>query len=430
MNTLRDTHEIKGKNVLIVGYGKEGESVHRYIARVHPDIHVSIADKKSIEPTAPVVSVYTGDQWLRDVGQFDTIVHSPGVSKDLPELQVFVKRGGWITSSTNIFFSRIPPMVIGVTGTKGKSTTTSLIGHILSQKYNDVRVIGNIGKPALDYCEGETSDTIYVFELSSHQLSDARYSPNIAVILPIVPEHLDYYDSFEAYWQAKAHIVAFQQHKDVVVYNNDNTITKKIAETSSAKKILYSPDAIEAGIKIKLQGNTENISAAVATCSLFDLSKEEVWHGVETFVPLPHRLEFVGEYKHVRFYNDSLSTIPEALMHAVQALGSDTETLIVGGYDRGVSYANLGAFLNTSSVKTLILMGKTGKKIKDALGDMSRVVCVDASTMEEAVRLAYTHTAAGKICALSPASTSFDQFKDYKDRGEQFISWVKKVASE
>ncbi len=425
----KHTNEIRGKNVLIVGYGREGASVHRYLALSCPNIRISIADKKIIAPKFPVITTQTGERWLADLHHFDTIVRSPGVSKDTPELVSYCKGGGWLTSATNIFFSRNPAMVIGVTGTKGKSTTSSLIGHLLSQKFSDVRVVGNIGKPALDFCANETHGTIYVFELSSHQLSDVRYSPNIAVVLPVVSEHLDYYGSFDAYFAAKSRMVMFQKEKDSVVYSSESETATAIAVRSKGRKIVYTPSDTSLNFSTALLGNKENIAAAVSTCLLFGLPREYIQNGLRTFIPLPHRLEFIGEHKGIRFYNDSLATIPEATIHAIQALGPATETLIAGGFDRGISYEDLGKSLSRSSIKTLILMGATGRRVSDALQTHNHAITsIEVLTMKDAVEAAYTHTASGKICVLSPAATSFDQFKDYKDRGEQFAFWVKRLA--
>lgn len=430
--TLHHESEIRGSDILIVGYGREGESVHRYIVKNYPKVRVSIADKKSVVPLFPVLKMYSGKQWLSSLEDFQTVVRSPGVPDTLSELVSYKAKGGFITSSANIFFSRTKQMVIGVTGTKGKSTTASLIAHLLLEKLKDVRVVGNIGKPVLDYIEDETKETIYVFEMSSHQLSDIRYSPKIAIILPVVSEHLDYYGSFEKYYEAKARIILFQTKKDSVIYNKNCETAKGIAQRSKARKVAYNTQKSEVFANAILLGNKENIKAAFACCGLFSLSEEEMEKGLFTFVSLPHRLEFVGKYKDIRFYNDSLATIPEATIHAIQSLGDKTETLIAGGFDRGVSYEKLVVFLVHSFIKTIILMGQTGKKLAIMLrsNKENHMNIIEASSMEAAIRAAYKNTKEGKICVLSPAATSFDQYTDYKDRGEQFAFWVKRVAAE
>lgn len=429
---LHHESEIRGSDILIVGYGREGESVHRYIVKNYPKTRVSIADKKLVVPLFPVLQMYSGKQWLSSLYNFQTVVRSPGVPETLSELASYKAAGGFITSSANIFFSRTKRMVIGVTGTKGKSTTASLIAHLLSEKLADVRVVGNIGKPVLDYIEDETKETVYVFEMSSHQLSDIRYSPQIAVILPVVPEHLDYYGSFEKYYEAKARIVLFQTKKDSVIYNKNCETAKVIAQRSKARKVAYNTQGGKTYGNAALLGNKENIRAAFACGTLFSLTRAEMEKSLFTFVPLPHRLEAVGVYKGIRFYNDGLATIPEATIHAIQSLGDKTETLIAGGFDRGVSYEKLVEFLVHSFIKTIILMGQTGKRLAIILrsNKENHMNIIEAPSMEAAVRAAYKNTKEGKICVLSPAATSFDQYKDYKDRGEQFVAWVKQVAAE
>lgn len=384
--------EILGKSVLIVGYGREGKSVEAWLTKHYPHAEISVSDSWHI-PQKP----------------FDTVIRSPGVSP------FTLRVSGHVTTATNIFFSRVKGITIGITGTKGKSTTTSLIAHVLSAHCKDVRLVGNIGKPMLDELDSSTKDTVFVIELSSHQLADIRYSPHIAVLLDVVPEHLDYYPNFEAYKQAKENIFRFQKQGDHVIYSDTSLVD----------------------YPTKLIGNEKNISAAVRVARLLHVPEEVIQKSLATFTPLPHRLEFVGEHKNIRFYNDSLATIPEATIHALNALGPEVSTLIAGGYDRGLSYEKFGAYLAESHVKTLILFPDTGEKIWKAL-QVTRVGPVTqvgrnvqklvVTSMEEAITLAYTHTPKGNICLLSPASASYNLFRDYEDRGNQFKEWVKKLS--
>ncbi len=387
--------EIHGTSVLILGYGREGKSTHAWLQKHYPKLRIGIADKKR-----------DGDQYLRNLSGYDTVIRSPGVSPYSAEIAEYLRTGGYITTATNIFFSLVRGKTIGVTGTKGKSTTTSLIAHILSGAHKDVRLVGNIGKPMLDEVDSSTADTIFVIELSSHQLVDIRYSPHIAVILGIVPEHLDYYPDFASYKHAKENIFRFQKPGDHLVRN----------EQENSK------------FKTRLLGNAKNISAAVAVSRLMDVTESIIKKQLDTFVPLPHRLELVGEFEGVKYFNDSLATIPEATVHALDALGPRVTTLIAGGFDRGLSYEALGNRLAKSSVKTLILFPDTGKKIWESIHEKSGIEMYDAHSMEEAVQIAASHTPKGKICLLSPASASYNLFRDYADRGDQFKEWVKKLA--
>ncbi|OGG24069.1 UDP-N-acetylmuramoylalanine--D-glutamate ligase [Candidatus Gottesmanbacteria bacterium RIFCSPLOWO2_01_FULL_43_11b] len=399
-------NEIRGKKILILGFGREGQSVKRFLAAHYPNIIINTADQKD------------GKDYLKHLNEYDTVIRSPGIPSRLQELVDYKKNSGWITTATNIFFSQRKGITMGVTGTKGKSTTASLTAHILKQKFSDVRLVGNIGSPMLDHLDGVTNKTIFVIELSSHQLEDIRYSPHIAILLPIVPEHLDYYASYDAYVRAKTNIIRFQTKKDVVIFHST---VKKIAETSLGKEIPIVDSKFSAPT---LRGNTTNIQAAVTVAKYFDISGDTIKKSLGTFHPLPHRLEFVGEYKKIRFFNDSLATIPEATIHALRALGSDVETLIAGGFDRGLDYTILRDYLNKHPVKTLILFPDTGEKIGRDVSIQKFFV----RSMEEAVKLAYKHTPKNKICLLSPASASFNLFKDYEDRGNQFKDWVRKLA--
>lgn len=401
------TDEIRGNRIVILGYGREGKSTHRFLKTHYAHLKIGVADKKD------------GKDYLQRLNEYDTVIRSPGIPSGLQELTDYKKQRGWVTTATNIFFSRQPAgkgATIGVTGTKGKSTTASLIAHILKQKFSDVRLVGNIGKPMLDHLDGATKNTIFVIELSSHQLDDIRYSPRVAVLLPIVPEHLDYYENFSAYEHAKSNIVRFQKKEDVVIFHPR---VRKIAQLSQGVKISI-PSYKE---KSSLLGNRENISAAVAVAKYFGISESIIKKSLETFIPLPHRLEFVGQYHGIKFYNDSLATIPEATIHALEAL-KNVDTLITGGHDRGLSYKKLSEYIHSHPIKTLILFPDTGEKIgRDVVSKKYYV-----RTMEEAVRLAYKHTRKGKICLLSPASASFNLFKNYEDRGNQFKEWVKKIG--
>lgn len=409
---------IMSDSVLILGYGREGKSVHRFFIDNFPFIKIAIADREKIKPINKHSILYSGKDYLSHAKEFTTIVRSPGVS---PSDDKFVQ----VTSSTNIFFSQANGRVVGITGTKGKSTTSSLIARILESSYSDVRLIGNIGNPSLDSLKGSSNKTIFVFELSSHQLADCRFSPSIAVVLDVVSEHLDYYKDFSSYVKAKENIVRHQKASDFVIFNKEHKISSKIAQKSTGKKLSFSQKDIHkfmnvSQISLLGKGNLENVMAAVVVGRLFGVSDREIRKAVKNFVPLEHRLEYIGEFRKVRFYNDSLATVPQATIHALEALGDDVETLIAGGFDRGIDFSKLNKFLEMSSVKNLILFPTTGKRILKEKASRFNV-----STMEKAVKIAFEKTAKGKICLLSPASASFGIFKDYDERGKKFKKLVR-----
>jgi len=412
------TNEIRGNSALILGYGREGKSVHAWLKKQYPSLHIAIADKKT-----------DGDAYLDHLGDYDSVIRSPGVSPYSGKIQEYVQNGGHVTSATNIFFSLVKGMTVGVTGTKGKSTTSSLIAHILAAHYTDVRLVGNIGTPMLDQLDSGNRDTVFVIELSSHQLSDVRYSPHIAVLLGIVSEHMDYYRDFSSYVSAKSNIIRYQKESDVMVYNPDHP---EVASVVRMGKAAHKPFHVnESGVSAShILGNAENIAAAVVVARVIGISQEVINRQLTTFTPLPHRLEFSGEYHGIRFYNDSLATIPQATIHALAALGPEVSTLIAGGYDRHLDYSVLGAYLDKHPVGTLILFPDTGKRIWDALPERAKkqTHVYHVKSMEEAIRLAYANTPKGAICVLSPGSASYNMFRDYADRGEQFKVWVKKIG--
>lgn len=453
--------EIQGSSVLILGYGREGQSTHRYIATKYPDIKVGIADQKEeiVPVTGSSVSLHLGANYLSAVSDYETIIRSPGISIQTLELQKALETGKQITTETNLFLAKAPGIVIGVTGTKGKSTTASLIAHILSTSYQDVRLVGNIGEPALDHLSGASNDTIFVAELSSHQLEDVRYSPHIAVILNIVPEHLDYYGDFERYMQTKGNIVKFQKNDDVVIFNPSHEIIANICANILSKKMTFSTEEgvgltcfvkdgqilIQEGdsiyplvsineLSVKGRGNLENVLAATTTASVLKIPIDKIQSAIEDFAPLPHRLEPAGEYKGIRFYNDSLATIPEAVINALEALGGDVETLIAGGFDRGLDFTILGQYLSERQLKTIILFPETGQKLWTALCQFTpegkRPQKYEVKTMKAAVQIAFQATTPSKICLLSPGAPSFGIFKDYADRGDTYKELIKEMGRE
>ena len=477
--------EIKGTKILLLGYGREGQSTHRFLINNYPGVKISITDEKDVRPVATTENIWNGADYLKHLDGFTTVIRSPGIPAHLHELKNFQKSGGWVTSATDIFFSVCPGKTIGITGTKGKSTTSALIADILATKYSDVRLAGNIGNPMLDALDGASERSIFVIELSSHQLEDARFSPHVAVILNIVPEHLDYYKNFSAYKRAKSHIVTFQNPANAVIFNPSHQTAAEISQVSKGKKYEFSLEARDGSVtwvdknkiyskiaeetrfiintdEISLIGNLENILAAITVGALYGVPAEKIGEAVTTFKALPHRLELVGEFKGRIFYNDSLATIPEATMHALDALGENVETLLVGGFDRGLDYTELGVYLaHRRGLKNLVLFRDTGKRIWTAIqsasskppyrhsresgnpvfsGDsgspyqstgqapagMTKINKFDVSSMEEAVQLAFKKTSPGKICLLSPASASYNLFRDYAERGDRFKEFIRK----
>ena len=391
--------ELKNKKILILGFGREGKDTLLFLKKKFPSKKIGIADRKF------------GKNYLNKIKDYDVVIKAPGIPfKILPK--VSLKK---ITTQTEIFFDNCLSKIIGVTGTKGKSTTASLIYAILKKAGLKVHLVGNIGQPVLLSLLKAKKDDIFVYELSSHQLYNLKKSPQVAVLLNIYEEHLDYYKDFKDYIKAKANIAKYQTKKDFLVYNSRNSYVKSIAKKSKAKRIAF-------------QGKyySEDMEAAKKVARIFKIPQKTISAAIKGFRFLPHRLEYVGKFQGIKFYNDSLATIPGATIGALDYL-KNAQTLIAGGFDRGINYEKLGKEINKSKVKTLILFPGTGKRILKAVVQASSrpVKHFFVKDMKNAVKLAYQHTEKGKTCLLSPASASFGLFKDYEERGNSFKKFVK-----
>jgi len=398
--------ELQDKKILILGFAREGKDTLLFLRKKFPKKQIGIADQTQ------------GKNYLKKIKKYDVVIKSPGIPNW--KIAPFLKKGQLLTSQTEIFFEECPGMIIGVTGTKGKSTTTSLIHAVLKKGGVRSHLIGNIGEPVLKYLGRATPSDVFVYELSSFQLENLKRSPRIAVLLNIYPEHLDHHGSFAKYVWAKANIAKHQTAEDFFIYNAKSKIAVNIAKLSKAQKLSFSPARSRSGQAKNLWlASTE---PAKIIGSLFGISKQKINQAIQTFKPLEYRLERIGECDGITFYNDSLATIPEATIAAIEVLGPKVHTLIAGGFDRGLSFEKLGKKIAKSKVKTLILFPTTGKKILRAIPHPPKSFF--AKNMREAVRLAYQHTPKGKICLLSPASSSFNLFRDYRDRGEQFKTFV------
>ena len=423
LDTLRQNWY--GARILILGFGREGQDTFLFLRKLFPKKILGIADiKYKIRDTRyeiQNVKWHIGRDYLKALKDYDIVIKSPGIPfKILPKSAL--KK---IVTQTDIFFNNCPGKIVGITGTKGKSTTASLIYKILKQGRVKAHLVGNIGKPVLNLLFSATPKDVYVYELSSHQLYNLKKSPHIAVFLNIYPEHLDYYRNFKEYTAAKSNITRYQKKDDYLVYNSEDKIASEIAKKSKAKK---NP--------IKGKYYALNRAAARAVGKIFKISTKVIAKAIKAFKPLPHRLELVGTFKGITFYNDALSTIPETTILAMEALGKRVQTIFLGGFDRKINFKKLAkSVLKNKNIKNIILFPTTGEKIwkeivKSARGRASiqlpRHFFVD--NMPDAVKLAYQHTQKGKICLLSCASTSFSIFRDYKEKGNLFKKYVKKFA--
>jgi len=361
---------------------------------------------------------------------YDVVFRHPPTRPDL-------LTGANVSSVTQEFFEKCPAPIIGVTGTKGKGTTSTLIAKILEAAGKKVHLVGNIGKPSLDALPNIQADDFVVHEISSFQLWDLTISPHISVVLMIEPDHLDVHKDMDDYVGAKANIAKFQTVKDWLYHHPTNELSLKIAESGNANKQPYMSQSnayVQDG-KIFLEGqeimsvdevgligkhNLENICAAVAATRHLVDDKEVIKRALTEFKGLENRLEFVREVSGVKYYNDTFSTAPMATRAAVVAF-DDPEILILGGADKRINFADLADVITKKSVKKVLLIGEIKQKIAEALksAGYNNFELVDGG-MPEIVARASVVADSGDIVLLSPGTSSFDMFKDYKDRGRQF----------
>lgn len=343
-----------------------------------------------------------------------------------------------------------PPTVIGVTGTKGKSTTATAIHHLLQHAGFSANLGGNIGVPPLDLVKSlqtnSNDQTYVVLELSCHQLARLSSSPKIAVVMAVTPEHLDYYPDFASYQKAKANICRFQTDSDLTIFNLDNDASAQIAQLSPGKKLSISQNnsvadayltndqlvvqnqTVIATSQLKLVGQHSclNLLPSVLISLQLGMNPQQIREGLLTFTGLPHRLQLIAEHQRVKYYNDSLATTPEATIAAIQAFPTQPIILIAGGFDRGLDYSNLAQMIGESSVKTTLLLPTTGEKIARSLAQetQTQLLIEQVPDLKIAVERAKQLAQPGDVVLMSPASASFNQFKDYAERGETFARLV------
>ncbi|MCP6718010.1 MAG: UDP-N-acetylmuramoyl-L-alanine--D-glutamate ligase [Patescibacteria group bacterium] len=430
-------NKLKNKKILILGLGIEGMDTLKFLRKSFPQKVIAIGDKlrfNQLNSEAQTtikkdkkLRLHLGESYLGFLKYYDSIIKTPGIPPKV--LKPFLEKGQKITSQTEIFFNNCKGKIIGITATKGKSTTASLIYEILKKNKLKAYLVGNIGKPMLSLLSSDKKENVYVCELSSHQLVSLKKSPDIAVFLNIYSEHLDYYENFKQYLSAKSNITKHQGKNDYLVFNSKNKLINQVAKKSKAQKIPISSVKIKR-IETLLKGefNVENIKAAIAATRLFKIKDKDILKAIKTFKPLAHRLECIGTYKGIKFYNDALSTVPEATIAALDALGNNVETIFLGGLDRGIDFKGLAKRILKSRIKVLILFPDTGGKIYKQIVELdknSKFKAIMVLNMKDGVKLAYEHTKKGKICLLSTASPSFSLFKDYKEKGNLFKKYVK-----
>ncbi len=460
------------RSLCILGLGREGHSTYNYFRTLFPKRHIFLFDEKPLEALTTWHEIAKTDEAI--VSFHTTIPQgalvqpvifcTPGIPPTRPIYQALETLSPSWSSNLEVFFSTLPQHVktIGVTGTKGKSTTASVIFHLLKTANLPVVLAGNGGTPALEVLTevenlSKTNPTVYVvLELSSHQLSRISYSPSIAVVQNITPEHLDYYPTFEHYVAAKTQIVRNQHADDLVIYCADYPESTKLATTSAAQKLSFSLQSQPATIqvatnnanltidskeiisldKLPLLGthNIINYIPGILIAQKLGISHSEIADGLRSFKPLQHRLEVVPTSDGVLYINDSLATTPEATMAALDSVSDKPCILIAGGHDRHLDYHELAQAILKHKVKALILFPPTGETIIHHIYQLEPTNTVlmsnyfKVTNMWEAVKKATSLAKPGDAVLLSPAAASFGIFKDYQDRGEQFKQAVAELS--
>ncbi len=456
MNTQQFFRYLKGKTVAFCGVGR----THMPLIKLFQEkgAVVTVRDQRPLEKLGENgeilqslgVELRLGEDYLQDLNE-DIIFRTPGMRYHLPQLEEARARGCAVTSELELFFRLCPCKIYGVTGSDGKTTTTSIIAEFLKAQGRTVHLGGNIGKPLLPEIESIAPEDVAVVELSSFQLISMRESPDVAVVTNLSPNHLDVHKDMQEYIDAKKNILLHQGALSRTVLNAGNDITAAFAPEVRGDCWMFRRGApVERGVwcdgesiyvhgekllevsQIKIPGwhNVENYMAAIAAV-WGDVEPQTIRHVAETFAGVEHRAEFVRELGGVKYYNDSIATSPTRVISGMLSLFPQKILMIAGGYDKHIPFEPLGPAV-CEKVKTLILLGSTAQKIQDAVmaAPQYREGCPEilrVETMEEAVAAAAAHAQPGDIVSLSPACAAFDLYPNFEVRGRHFKEIVNKL---
>ncbi len=412
---------LRGKKILIAGFGREGQSTLRFIQKFLPHATVGIADRnesafKDVDKQR--YNLYYGDDYLNATSDYDIVIKTPGISVK----EIDIDRN-MISSQTDLFLEAFHSQVIGVTGTKGKSTTSSLIYHLLKESGKDVILAGNIGIPVFDCVQNINRRTIIVYELSAHQLQFIKKSPHVGILLNIFEEHLDHFGTFEKYKEAKINVLRYMDVEDIAILNNKLCFESLILDKKYVDFENYNFDDYNIkwnNIPVLGEHNKLNVKAALCACYAFGLTVSELITHLYTFKPLEHRQEYVGTFNGVKFFNDSISTIPQATIAALNTI-KNVNFLLLGGFDRGIDYKPLAEFLKYNELSHILITGEAGQSIKKQLQNVGyEGEVLEYEDMESAFILIKKYAKEGDVCLLSPAASSYDRYKNFEERGNIF----------
>ncbi len=475
------TNSLINKKIVLLGLGREGLSTYLFLRKLFPQMRLAVADEKSklpdsLQKDANLIT-HLGENYLDQLDQYDVIFISPGIPFSTPQVQKAISAGAKLSSNMQLFLEIIQefkedsaksianlptPVVIGVTGTKGKSTTASMIHHVLSTNNIASSLIGNIGQPALGQINKVTSNDCFVIEMSSHQLSTLSLSPDIAVIQEITSEHLDYYQDTGEYVRSKEAITKYQKVEQYVIFNQHKQNTAKIASLSPGRKINFVTSELENSENIDIQvylksqkltfrdnneeepiiktsevpllgkHNLENVAPSIIVGKLFGLRSIQIATAISSFSSLPYRLEKVATVNGVLYVNDSMATMPDAAISALSCFGESQIVLLAGGHERQQDFIPFAKAIVNSNVKAIAFFPANGERLWQEVQNQLQLAesnkTIDAKvvhSMAEAFEFAKKHVNSGDVVLLSPGAASFGIFNDYADRGNQFRKMVK-----
>lgn len=441
-------NELNGKNIAILGFGREGQSSYKFIKKHCKDYKISILDladiRDNFKEKYPMdkVDFVIGSTYLDNLSIYDLIIKTPGVSLKDIDISNFEDR---ISSQLELFFKYYGQNAIAITGTKGKSTTASLIYEVIKEQKANSFLMGNIGIPVFDQIEEYDENSSLVVEVSSHQAEFLNYSAHIALILNLFEDHLDKAGTLEHYHEIKMRLFKKQKKDDLAFYFYDNDALKVKVEKAELKTNFYAlsldekqdiykednkyyfkdKEIYDEADARELLGkhNVINIVFALAVCEALGFDNKKARRAVSKFKTIEYRNEKIGEVNGVSYYVDTLATIPEATIASIDALKS-VETLIFGGLDRGIDYSSLIEYFNQSEIKNYIAMPATGNKIAKEIKAANIYYIED---LEDAVNKAHEITNPGSICLLSPAAASYEYYKNYKEKAEAYKTFVENL---
>lgn len=438
----------KALKIAILGFSREGQSMFKYLktAKQYKGAEITVLDKNTNLKPVRGARLLTGPDYLNHLQNFPVIFRSPGIPFVRPEVQRAIKNGRKVSSATALFFEELHslkkrPIIVGVTGTKGKGTTATLIYECLKAAKIKTVLAGNMGKPMLDSLALAKKAKVVVLELSSFQLQDLRHSPDVAVVLHVTPDHLDAHQSLIEYYTAKSQIAAHQDRNATLFYLPDNVPSSEIARHSLGKKTLVDPETSAffkpTDLRIPGKHNFANAVMAATVARTLGCTDAEILAALKKFKGLPSRLTLtrrvdLGGGAEVRFYNDSAGTTPETAAAAVRAF-TEPSVLIAGGKDKNLDYGTLRNALFRAPTYTVVLFGENREKIANQLRGITQPIEFKtnlAATVQAAYSAAKTKAKELQrpvAVIFSPASASFDMFKDWYDRSEQFDAIVKKL---